>query len=390
MKFGIFSMPEHAPWENWTLSYDLDLEKIQTAEHLGFDEYWVGEHHAGGYENVPVPDYYIAKASALTNRIRLGTGTINLPYHDPFPVAERMAFLDHLTHGRLIAGFGGGGLPFDQALFGTADTAAQRFEEALPVVTKLFEASEPFSHDGEFYTFKDRELQVRPLQDPLPIAVAGLRSPGKYELCGRNGYAAMSMYYVRPDGPADGPLTLKSQGEAIERGAREAGRDPVEARMNWRILREVYVSDSKQSAIDELREAAQKSYDYIIALGAGGLLKADPEESNDVLTLEYLVENLPMIFGSPDDCIRQLHELRETVGPFGTLVINDRNWVTSDKWRRSNELFMRYVAPAFKKSEEQLRRRRLVDDVMTKSEIWPTDWWNARPVVPNAGEPDAS
>lgn len=381
MKFGIFSMPEHAPWENWTLSYDLDLEKIQTAELLGFDEFWIGEHHAGGYENVPVPDYYIAKASALTHRIRLGTGTINLPYHDPFLVAERIAFLDHLTHGRLIAGFGGGGLPFDQALFGTADTAAERFEEAMPLLAKLFDATEPFSHDGEFWQFKDRELQVRPLQDPLPIAVAGLRSSGKYELCGRNGYAAMSMYYVRPDGPSDGPLTLKTQGEAIERGALESGRDPLEARMNWRVLREVYVSDSKESAIEELREAAKRSYDYIIGLGAGALLKADPSEPNDVLTLDYLVENLPMIIGSPEDCIRQIQELRETVGPFGTLVINDRNWVTADRWRRSNELFMRYVAPAFRMSEEQLRRRRLVDGVMKGSEIWPPQWWNDRPVV---------
>ncbi|MCU1365292.1 MAG: limB 3, partial [Ilumatobacteraceae bacterium] len=117
VRFGLFLMPEPFPWSNWTLSYDLKLEEIVLAERLGFDEVWVGEHHTGAYENIPAPDIFIAKASALTHRIGLGTGTINLPYHDPFMVAERLAFLDHLTHGRLIYGFGGGGLVSDRSFF---------------------------------------------------------------------------------------------------------------------------------------------------------------------------------------------------------------------------------------------------------------------------------
>src|SRR6476646_8907732 len=73
-------MPEPFPWSNWTLSYDLKLEEIAYAERLGYDEVWVGEHHTGAYENIPAPDIFIAKASALTNRMRLGTGTILRPY----------------------------------------------------------------------------------------------------------------------------------------------------------------------------------------------------------------------------------------------------------------------------------------------------------------------
>ena len=123
MKFGLFLMPEPFPWSNWTLSYDLKLEEIAYAERFGYDEVWVGEHHTGAYENIPAPDIFIAKASALTSRIGLGTGTINLPYHDPFMVAERLAFLDHLTHGRLIYGFGGGGLVSDKLFFQVGDEA---------------------------------------------------------------------------------------------------------------------------------------------------------------------------------------------------------------------------------------------------------------------------
>jgi limonene 1,2-monooxygenase len=88
MRFGLFLMPEPFPWSNWTLSYDLKLKEIVVAERFGYDEVWIGEHHTGAYENIPAPDIFIAKASALTHHIGLGTGTINLPYHDPFMVAS--------------------------------------------------------------------------------------------------------------------------------------------------------------------------------------------------------------------------------------------------------------------------------------------------------------
>ena len=137
VKFGLFLMPEPFPWSNWTLSYDLKLEEIAYAERFGYDEVWVGEHHTGAYENIPAPDIFIAKASALTSRIALGTGTINLPYHDPFMVAERLAFLDHLTHGRLIYGFGGGGLVSDKLFFQVGDEASPRMREAIDIIELL-------------------------------------------------------------------------------------------------------------------------------------------------------------------------------------------------------------------------------------------------------------
>jgi len=76
MKFGLFLMPEPFPWSNWTLSYDLKLEEIAYAERFGYDEVWIGEHHTGAYENIPAPDIFIAKASALTSRIGLGWSAV--------------------------------------------------------------------------------------------------------------------------------------------------------------------------------------------------------------------------------------------------------------------------------------------------------------------------
>ena len=73
---------------------------------------------------MPAPEMALAKASAHAHRIRLGTSVISVPFHHPFHVAERMAFLDHLTRGRAILGVGPCALVTDKNLFGLADRKA--------------------------------------------------------------------------------------------------------------------------------------------------------------------------------------------------------------------------------------------------------------------------
>ena len=92
MKFSVFMMPLHHPSENPSLAFDRDIELIRYADELGYDEFFIGEHHSGGWETMPVPEMALAKASAHAHRIRLGTSVISVPFHHPFHVAERMAF----------------------------------------------------------------------------------------------------------------------------------------------------------------------------------------------------------------------------------------------------------------------------------------------------------
>lgn len=363
MRFGLFAMPEHPPHENWTLSYDRDIDAIVQAEKLGFDEYWIGEHHTGGYENVPAPELLIAKASALTSRIRLGTGVINLPYHDPFLVAERMAFLDHLTHGRLEYGFGGGGLPTDKALFALpAPEATPRTNEALELIWQLLTTTEPLTHKGQFFQFENRRLQVPPYQEVPPFAIAGLTGTHNYAKCGARGWKPLSVYFTPITIAANpGIPDLQAHAGAIVAAASEAGRDPAEARDLWRISREVYVSDSRDQALKDIREGVGRSYEYLLGLGLGALMKKDVAMPDAKLTFEWMVEEIPWIIGSPEDCIRQVNELNEQVGGFGCLLINSRDWVTTDRWYRSLELFARYVTPQFKRRENMKLRRELAN-----------------------------
>ena len=83
MQFGLFMMPLHPPHRSYADSYDRDLDLLQEADRLGFHEAWIGEHLTERWENAPFPDLLIAKASALTENIRLATGVTLLPIHNP-------------------------------------------------------------------------------------------------------------------------------------------------------------------------------------------------------------------------------------------------------------------------------------------------------------------
>lgn len=89
MRLGAFVAPFHGLNENPTLALERDLALLRLLDTLGFDEAWVGEHHSGGVEIIASPELMIAAARS-TRRIRLGTGVVSLPYHNPLMVAERI------------------------------------------------------------------------------------------------------------------------------------------------------------------------------------------------------------------------------------------------------------------------------------------------------------
>ena len=118
MRLGLFMMPLHPSYRAIADGYDRDIDQLVLADKLGFDEAWLGEHFTEKWENAPSPDLLIAKALALTKRIRFGTGVTLLAMHEPVYLAHRVAMLDHLARGRFNWGIGLGGIPTDMVLMG--------------------------------------------------------------------------------------------------------------------------------------------------------------------------------------------------------------------------------------------------------------------------------
>ena len=189
MKFSIFMMPLHYPTENPSLAFDRDISLIRYAEELGYDEFFIGEHHSGGWETMPAPEMALAKASAHAHRIRLGTSVISVPFHHPFHVAERMAFLDHLTKGRAILGVGPCALVTDKNLFGLAtEKLYPMMAESVDIIVRLLESPDPIDYDGQYWKLHQMRLQLRSYQQPrMPLAIASSGNPISLELAGKYG-----------------------------------------------------------------------------------------------------------------------------------------------------------------------------------------------------------
>ena len=144
MKSGVLLFPFHDPAENPTVQLEGDLALAEYCDQLGYDEFWFGEHHCGGWQIIASPESMIAAAGQRTRHIRLGTGVCTLSYHHPFLLLHRIIQLDHLTRGRLIFGVGSGALTLDATMIGHDPMQARRMMgEPLDAITAMLRYAGP-------------------------------------------------------------------------------------------------------------------------------------------------------------------------------------------------------------------------------------------------------
>jgi alkanesulfonate monooxygenase SsuD/methylene tetrahydromethanopterin reductase-like flavin-dependent oxidoreductase (luciferase family) len=354
MEVGYFTMPLHPPGSNPTQTLHDDLEQLVTLDELGYKEAWIGEHFTAEWENIPVPDQFIAMALAMTKRIVLGTGVSCMPNHNPFMIAQRIAQLDHLARGRFQWGVGSGGFPGDFEAFGfDPATGDQRWmtRDAIDTVLQLWDDPKPGLYEHKYWRFRIPEpiedvglrLHLKPYQKPHPpIGVAGL-SPKSDTLllAGERGWIPMSINLVPT-------RILKTHWESVEEGARKAGR--TVSHSTWRIARQVYIADTtKQARKDALEGVMARDFEQyflrlIPRLKMMNLFKINPDMPDSDVTIEYLVDNI-WIVGSPDDVVSKLRQLYQDVGGFGVLLAMGHEWQPRDTWVQSMTLLIKEVMP---------------------------------------------
>jgi alkanesulfonate monooxygenase SsuD/methylene tetrahydromethanopterin reductase-like flavin-dependent oxidoreductase (luciferase family) len=340
MKFSFFMMPLHHPSENPSLAFDRDISLIHYADELGFDEFFIGEHHSGGWENMPAPDMALAKAAAHAHRIRLGTSVISVAFHHPFHVAERMAFLDHLTRGRAILGVGPCALVTDKKLFGLPDAKLYpMLAESVDIIVRLLESSEPIDYDGRFWSFKQMRLQLRSYQQPrMPLAIASSGNPVSLQLAGKHGMILLS--------PAGKNKKQAELWNGVEAAADKHGVKT--SRENWRIATTVYLAESREEAWRDVEKGIERDMEYFFGIGLKAPYEAFPGQPASEITPRSGAERRDWIIGTPDDAIAHIERLQKETGGFGGLMLTSHEWTGSEKIRRSLELFARYVIPHFR------------------------------------------
>jgi limonene 1,2-monooxygenase len=342
LRSGIFLAPFHDLSQNPLLALERDMELVQHLDRLNYHEAWIGEHHSGGFEIIASPEVFIAAAAERTRHIRLGTGVVSLPYHNPFIAADRMVQLDYQTRGRAMFGVGPGSLVHDAKKIGI-DPADQRrmMNESLDVIVALMKG-ETVSQKTDWYTLDDARLQLPPYSQPMmEMAVAASRSPAGALAAGRHGIGMLSI-----GGTSDDALKHhRSNWELYAETARANGHVPD--RKNWRLVTLMHIAETREKAREDVRYGLDHFCDYFRDVATFPIVPQDiPDRFN------YLTESGAACVGTPDDAIRFIERLLEGSGGFGVIMELAHNWADWEQTKRHYELMARYVRPHFQQSRE--------------------------------------
>jgi probable F420-dependent oxidoreductase len=220
---------------SFTQEYRETIELVRLAESVGFDSAWVSEHHGASDGYLPSLLVMLGAFAAATSTIRLGTGVILTPFHDPLRLAEDAAVVDQLSGGRLTIGLGIGWREEEFRMFGVP--MRERLPRTVETVQilRLAWTGERFSFHGEHF-HHDRVRITPPPTHPggPPILLGGyvdaaLRRAGELG----DGYIT----------DADDGAHVRKAIALMEEGARAAGREP--ASLGLALMANAFVAEER-------------------------------------------------------------------------------------------------------------------------------------------------
>jgi limonene 1,2-monooxygenase len=337
LRSGVFMPP-------WSLPLSLaphaairrELEFVEFLDQVGYDEAWIGEHHSGGMEIIASPELFIAAAVERTSRIRLGTGVISLPYHNPLTTADRIVQLDHQARGRAMFGFGHGLLPADAAMLGIpANSQRGRMADAVDVIVRLL-AGETVTRSTDWYTLEEATLHIGPFTRPRPhLAVASAITPSAGRIAGRHGLGMLCV--AAGSGPGYDVLDLNWR--IAEEQAAENGH--TMDRSELRLVAPFHIAETREQALAEVQAGYERWCGYMNDTLEGGpsLLGYD--------SLEKINEEGHGAIGTVEDAVNALHRYWDKSGGFGCILNQQTHWADDEATRRSYRTFVDEVMPAF-------------------------------------------
>ena len=213
----------------------------QKAESLGFESFWLPEHtivpvrstsRYGGTADGSIPPSMsdsgdpligLARASAVTQTIKLGTAISLVPEHNPLVQAKQIATLDRLSNGRFIFGIGAGWLKEETEIMGgDFEHRWGQTREAILAMKELWTKDEAEFH-GKYYDFPPVRCNPKPVQNPHPPVFLGGFAPNVFKRIAAWGDGWMPVR-VTPEQVKMGRATLDELAETV-------GRDPKTIRL---------------------------------------------------------------------------------------------------------------------------------------------------------------
>ncbi len=337
LEHGLFIAPYHDVDESPTIGLRRDLEIVEWVEKLGFTEAWFGEHHSTGWETICSPELMIAAAAERTSRIRLGTGVVSMPYHNPLMVVNRILQLDHMTMGRTMFGIGPGLLPTDADMIGVdIKSLRDKLTEVAEILVPLL-CGEEVTHETSWYKLNKARAHILPYTKPHPeIACASAVTPSGGMLAGKHGFGMLCVAATE----SSGFDVLDENWKIANEVAAEHGKEMDPQKL--RLVVPMHIAKTREQARKDVEHGMARwvtYFDRVAPAGMRGMSGGDP--------VDIMVNSGRAVIGTPQDAIEMIEKLKAKQGEFGVVLFQAHNWADWEETKKSYELYARFVMPHF-------------------------------------------
>ena len=298
MKFGLFggARARGGPAGDSEGYHDF-INYVVEAERLGFSSVFLVEHHFTGFGQVSASLNLLSYLAARTERIRLGTAVVVLPWHNPILIAEQAATLDLLSNGRLDFGVGKGYRAYEFSGFCVPqDEATERFEEAMAVLRLAWSSDKRFSFKGKWWSYDNVVVEPSPSQRPHPPFWLGAGSAESIRRAARDGYNLLLDQIAPIDLIIERVKIFREECKAVGRAY-----DPMMVGVT-RGLQIIRKESERKQAIRTRREVLKNIGD--LARGPGTERYHHIKDDADAFQLD----DAPLL-GTPEEIIARLKKL---------------------------------------------------------------------------------
>ena len=347
-EFGMFHEFQRTAGMSEEDAFSISFEQVDAAEHWGLDAMWLAEIHVAPERSVCSAPLTLASAiAARTKRMKIGTAVQVLPLCHPLRLAEEVATVDQISHGRLIFGVGRSGFPRTYEAYGVPyGESRERFAETLDILKKAWTES-PFSYKGQYYSFDNVRVTPQPYQKPWPEIRVAANSADTFPAIAKAGHGVFVA--VR--------LGTLEELEPNIAAYRQAWKEAGHTGQGQVFLRApVYVAETDQAARDEPEESIMYFYRYLGERLEDSATRAGVRAVEDraargrrlqTITYDEALRD-KIIVGSPGRVTDRLMSLKEKLGLDGILCeMNCGTKIPHARVMKSLQLLCEKVSPRF-------------------------------------------
>jgi len=326
-----------------------ETELAVRAEGWGFDSVWVPEHYThNAYSISGDPTQLLTYIAAKTNRIKLGTAGIILPWWDPLRVVHNVSLLDILSDGRMQVGFGRGLAPREYRAFRVdMNESRERFDEAAAMIV---EALETGVIEGQGKYFRQPKVEIHPasprsFKDRIySIAV----SPGSAVAAADLG--ATLMMFVRQEAQLDVPVIEEWRTGFASKHGREPARPPI-------MLDFTYCHEDKGIAEEVTRKYLTRHFKalehhYSWAGDQWAEIKGYESYAEEASALQAVGIDVAAnafidqaAWGTPKEVVEKIQARREIIGDYSIMLSPTWGGIPYDLANKSMQLVSDQVLP---------------------------------------------